>query len=329
MSWQSKPPRITDPGHFGRVAVLLGGISAEREISLMTGRAVTAALQARAVDAHAVDVGADLPGVLASGGYDRAWIALHGRGGEDGTIQGLLSFLGLPFTGSGVLGSAISMDKLRSKRLLLGAGLPTPRYHQLRGPDDFDDAVARLGLPLMVKPAAEGSSIGMSKVERAIQMADAFALAAACNCEVFAEEWLGGAEYTVGILADQTLPTVRIHAQGTFYDYQAKYFSDETRYQCPAGLSAAQEAELASFALRAFDAVGATGWGRVDLMADGAGEILILEINTVPGMTSHSLVPMAAAEAGISFEELVWRILETSLPDDLAPLQGGHHAASA
>lgn len=307
--------RITDPAAFGRVAVLMGGSSAEREVSLMSGDAVTTALQARGVEVTAVDVGRDLPRVLAAGQFDRAWIALHGRGGEDGTVQGLLDFLGLPYTGSGVLGSAISMDKLRSKQLFAGAGLPTAPWQVLRSPADLEAAVELLGLPLMIKPAAEGSSIGMSKVEQAGAMAAAWERAAACGCEVFAERWLSGAEYTVAILKGRALPLVRIEAQGTFYDYQAKYFSDETRYHCPAGLPADREHELAALALAAFEVAGAAGWGRIDLMLDAAGSPLILEANTVPGMTSHSLVPMAAAQAGIDFAELCWQVLETSLVD--------------
>lgn len=305
--------RVTDPRDFGRVAVLMGGLSAEREVSLMSGEAVTAALRARGVAATAVDVGRDLPRVLAAGGFDRAWIALHGRGGEDGTVQGLLGFLGLPYTGSGVLGSAISMDKLRSKQLFSGAGLPTAPWQVLRGPADLEAAVERFGLPLMVKPAAEGSSIGMSKVEQAGAMAAAWEQAAACGCDVLAEPWLPGPEYTVAILKGRALPLVRIEAQGSFYDYQAKYFSDDTRYHCPAGLAAGREQELAALALAAFAVAGASGWGRIDLMLDAAGQALILEANTVPGMTSHSLVPMAAAAAGIDFAELCWQVLETSL----------------
>jgi D-alanine-D-alanine ligase len=318
--------RASDPRGFGRVAVLMGGTSAEREVSLMSGEAVTAALRARGVDATPVDVGRDLPRVLASNNFDRAWIALHGRGGEDGTVQGLLDFLGLPYTGSGVLGSAISMDKLRSKQLFAGAGLPTAPWQALRGPADLEAAVAQLGLPLMIKPAAEGSSIGMSKVEQAGAMAAAWERAAACGCEVFAERWLSGAEYTVAILKGRALPLVRIEAQGGFYDYQAKYFSDETRYHCPAGLAADREHELAALALAAFEAAGASGWGRIDLMLDAAGAPLILEANTVPGMTSHSLVPMAAAQAGIDFAELCWQVLETSLASSAGAREDGNAA---
>lgn len=309
---------VRDPAQFGRVVVLMGGDSAEREISLLTGQAVFEALRRQGVDAHAVDARGDLAGALTAGRFGRVWIALHGRGGEDGTLQGLLDHLHLPYTGSGVLGSAISMDKLRTKRLLHGAGIPTPRYCVLRNPADLAEAAAQLGLPLMVKPAAEGSSIGMSKVERADQFAGAWDLAAGFGCEVLAEEWVAGPEYTAAILQGEALPLIRIETAGTFYDYDAKYFSEQTRYICPCGLSAERERELARVGLAAFDAVGASGWGRVDIMLHPQAGPLVLEINTIPGMTSHSLVPMAAAAAGIGFDELVWRILETSIPQQPA-----------
>ena len=306
-------PRVTDPAAFGRVVVLMGGESAEREISLLTGEAVLKALRNKGVQAEGLDAGRDLVARLMAGRYDRVWIALHGRGGEDGTQQGLLSCLGLPFTGSGVLGSAISMDKLRTKRLLQGAGLPTPRYCVLRNAADLTEAGEQLGLPLMVKPSDEGSSIGMTKVERPDQMRAAWDLASGFHCDVFAEEWVAGPEYTAAVLQDRVLPLIRIQTDSTFYDYQAKYFSADTRYLCPCGLSPERERELADIARAAFEAVGAEGWGRVDIMVSPQAGPLILEINTVPGMTSHSLVPMAAAAAGTGFDDLVWRILETSL----------------
>ena len=309
----SRYPRVTDPAAFGRVVVLLGGESAEREISLLTGAAVLKALQNKGVQAEGLDAGRDLVARLTAGRYDRVWIALHGRGGEDGTLQGLLSFLGLPFTGSGVLGSAISMDKLRTKRLLQGAGLPTPRYCVIRNEADLVEAGEQLGLPVMVKPSDEGSSIGMTKVERPDQMRAAWELASGFHCDVFAEEWVAGPEYTAAVLHDRVLPLIRIQTDSNFYDYQAKYFSDDTRYLCPCGLPPAQERELAEVARAAFEAVGAEGWGRVDIMVSPQVGPLILEINTVPGMTSHSLVPMAAAAAGTGFDDLVWQILETSL----------------
>lgn len=306
--------RVDDPRQFGKVAVLLGGRSAEREISLMSGEAVHEALRSRGVDAHRVDAADDLVAKLQSGGFDRAWIALHGRGGEDGTVQGLLEFLGIPYTGSGIKGSAIAMDKLRTKRLIAGAGLGTPDYRVISGPEDFDAIIEALGLPLMIKPAEEGSSIGLVRVEHKEEMAAAYATAARYDCEVLAERWVTGGEYTASILQGRALPLVRIDAANTFYDYEAKYFSDRTRYVCPCGLDPALESEWGGMAVRAFEAVGARGWGRVDFMLGENGVPLLLEVNTVPGMTSHSLVPMAAKAAGIDFDELVWRVLETSQP---------------
>jgi D-alanine-D-alanine ligase len=305
-------PRISDPARFGKVAVLLGGKSSEREISLLTGEAVHQALLRRGVNAHRLDPATDFPSSLQQGGFDRVWIALHGRGGEDGTMQGLLTCIGMPYTGSGVLGSAIAMDKLRTKRLLSAVGVPTPAFRVLAGERDFGPAIADLGLPLIVKPACEGSSIGMSKVQRGEDLPQAFATAARFGSEVFAEEWVEGAEYTAAILHGRGLPLIRIEAKAVFYDYQAKNFSDETRYLCPSGLTVATERRFAEIAASAFDAVGASGWGRVDIMVAADGVPMVLEINTIPGMTSHSLVPMAAAAAGIDFDELVWRILETS-----------------
>lgn len=305
-------PTVTDAADFGRVAVLLGGASAEREISLMSGQAVLDALLQRGVDAAAVDPADGLPGPFAAGACDRVWIALHGRGGEDGTVQGLLSLLDIPYTGSGVLGCALAMDKLRTKRLLAGCGLPTPDFVELRGPDDFELVGDRLGFPVMVKPADEGSSIGLTKVDDAVGLPSAYAAAAACQSPVFAERWVAGGEYTAAILHEHVLPLIRIDAGSGFYDYDAKYFSDATRYLCPCGLPPAEEEEYGRLALEVFRAVGASGWGRVDFMLDDNGAPLILEVNTVPGMTGHSLVPMAAAQAGTDFATLVWRILETS-----------------
>jgi D-alanine-D-alanine ligase len=310
----SRYPTITDPARFGKVAVLLGGTSSEREISLLTGEAVYQALLRKGVDAHRLDPANDFPAALQRGKFERAWIALHGRGGEDGTMQGLLACLGLPFTGSGVLGSAIAMDKLRTKRLLGAVGVPTPRFRVIAGERDFGATIADLGLPLIVKPACEGSSIGMTRVQRAEDLPHAWAAAARFGSEVFAEEWVSGAEYTAAILHERCLPLIRIEAQATFYDYQAKYFSDETRYLCPCSLAPETEKRFAEAAVAAFDVVGASGWGRVDFMVGPDGAPKVLEINTTPGMTSHSLVPMAAAAAGIDFDELVWRILETSFP---------------
>jgi D-alanine-D-alanine ligase len=316
-------PRVSDPARFGKVAVLAGGMSSEREISLLTGEAVLQALLRQGVDAHRLDPSSDFPAALERGAFDRVWNALHGRGGEDGAMQGLLTWLGLPFTGSGVLGSAIAMDKLRSKRLLAAGGIPTPAFRVLAAESDLEPAIAELGLPLIVKPAAEGSSVGMSRVERAEDLPHAYAAAARFGGEVFAEQWIAGAEYTAAILHERVLPVIRIEARAAFYDYQAKYFSDETRYHCPCGLDADAERRLAALAAAAFDAVAAHGWGRVDFMVGADGVPQVLEINTIPGMTGHSLVPMAAAAAGIGFDELVWRVLETSFP----PLGEGGHVA--
>jgi D-alanine-D-alanine ligase len=313
---QSSYWRVDDPAGFGKVAVLMGGTSAEREISLLSGQAVLAALLSRGVDAHAIDTADSMLTQLQSGHYSRVWIALHGRGGEDGTLQGLLTCMGLPFTGSGVLGCAITMDKLRTKRLLQGAGLATARFRVLREPADFAPAVEALGLPLMIKPAAEGSSLGLTRVSTPAELPLAYQNAARYHCEVFAEQWINGPEYTATLLHDEVLPLIRIDSGNTFYDYNAKYFSETTRYICPCGLDEIQETQFAAIAKSAFHAVGASGWGRVDFMLDDQERPLLLEINTVPGMTTHSLVPMAAAEAGLNFEELVWRILETSCVAD-------------
>jgi D-alanine-D-alanine ligase len=304
--------RARQASEFGRVAVMLGGDSSEREISLLTGNAVLEALKRRGVDAHGFDPRDRALSELISGAFQRVWIALHGPGGEDGTLQGALEYLGVPYTGSGVTGSAIGMDKLRTKRLAAACGVPTADFVVLRGPQDFELTLERLKLPLIVKPATQGSSVGMSKVERAADLPAAFAAAAGIEPAVFAEPWITGAEYTVSILQGAALPSIRIETPRTFYDYEAKYFRDDTRYFCPSGLSGPAEAHLASLALAAFEAVGASGWGRADFMMDGSGRPLLLEINTIPGMTSHSLVPMAARAVGIDFDELAWRVLETS-----------------
>ena len=305
--------RISVAAEFGRVAVLYGGSSAEREISLLTGAAVLAALQRRGVDAHGFDPAQHPLGELSTGRYTRAWIALHGPGGEDGTVQGALEFLGIPYTGSGVTGSAIGMDKLRTKRLAAALGVPTPDFVVLRSAADLELALARLGLPMIVKPASQGSSVGMSRVERASELPAAWRAATQHEPVAFAEPWITGAEYTVAILQGKALPAIRIETPRSFYDYEAKYLRNDTRYFCPAGLASAAEENLAALALSAFDACGAEGWGRADFMMDSQGRALLLEINTVPGMTDHSLVPMAARAAGIDFDELVWRVLETSL----------------
>lgn len=304
--------RAADPRDFGRVAVLLGGDSSEREISLLSGNAVLAALARRGVEAAAFDPCEQSLLELPEKRFDRVWIALHGPGGEDGTVQGALEYLGIPYTGSGVAGSATAMDKLRAKRLAQAIGVTSPDAMELRGPEDFELALERLRLPLIVKPSSQGSSVGMTKVETAEALPAAYETAAAVDCTVFAERWITGREYTVALLGGEALPSIRIETPAGFYDYQAKYFRDDTRYLCPSGLSQPAEQHLASLALAALAAVGAEGWGRADFMMDAAGRPLLLEVNTVPGMTSHSLVPMAARAAGIDFDELVWRVLETS-----------------
>jgi D-alanine-D-alanine ligase len=304
--------RATEPREFGRVAVLFGGDSSEREISLLSGNAVLAALRRSKVDAHAFDPRDKPLTMLLEERFDRVWIALHGPGGEDGTLQGALEYLGVPYTGSGVMGSAIGMDKLRTKRLAQASGVATSPFLVLTGPQDFDHAVEKLGLPMIVKPGSQGSSVGMSKVEKASDLPAAYAAAAATDPIVFAESWIVGGEYTVSILQGRALPSIRIETPRSFYDYEAKYFRDDTKYHCPSGLSAPAEQHLGNLALATFNAAGAEGWGRVDFMMDAAGRPLLLEFNTIPGMTDHSLVPMAARAAGMDFDQLVWRVLETS-----------------
>ena len=296
---------------FGKVAVLLGGRAAEREISLTSGNAVLRALCRQGVDAHPLDPDETVLEQLRAGGFDRAFIILHGRGGEDGVIQGALETIAMPYTGSGVLGSALGMDKYRTKLAWAGAGLPTADSVLLREESDLALAAA-IGFPLMVKPAHEGSSIGMARVTDPDALAAAWRSAREYDPLVIAERWIAGAEYTCAILGREALPIIRLETPHAFYDYDAKYRADSTRYLCPCGLSAADEARFRQLALDAFDAVGASGWGRVDLMVDAAGAPYLLEINTVPGMTDHSLVPMAARAAGLDFETLVLRILETS-----------------
>jgi len=303
-----------DARRYGRVAVLMGGTSAEREVSLQTGSAVCAALQRSGIDARTVDAVTGFLPELSRSGYDRVFIALHGRGGEDGTVQGALATLGMPFTGSGVLGSALAMDKVRSKWIWQCHGLPTPASVEVTGSADLARVLPELGLPVMVKPVHEGSSCGASRVIDAAGLDAAWRKARALDERVLVEQWINGAEYTVAILGERVLPIIKLETPNEFYDYEAKYLAETTRYLCPCGLSAESEHELGQLALRAFQLVGASGWGRVDLMLDDHGRPSLLEVNTVPGMTSHSLVPMAARHAGISFEELVLQILDTSLP---------------
>lgn len=301
---------------FGKVAVLFGGTSAEREVSLNSGNAVLAALQRSGVDAHGIDCrGSGSLTDLLAGGYERVFIVLHGRGGEDGVLQGALDLLELPYTGSGVLASALGMDKLRTKQLWAGAGIPTPHYALADTLDELDAIAKRMGFPLIVKPSHEGSSIGISKVHDIASLREAWSAAREYDREVLIEQCIQGAEYTVALLAGEALPPIRLETPNTFYDYQAKYLADTTRYHCPCGLDTVAEAELKSLAERAFAAVGARGWGRVDVMADGRGGFWPIEINTVPGMTDHSLVPMAAREAGIDFDQLVLRILAQTLEE--------------
>ena len=308
---------MSAPATLGKVAVLLGGRSAERAVSLRSGNMVLAALRNKGIDAHAFDPKERGLAELIGEGFDRAFIALHGRYGEDGTIQGALELLGVPYTGSGVLASALAMDKWRTKLLWQAVGIPTPRYELLQRGSDFASIAARLGLPLMVKPANEGSSIGMTKVRRAAELEEAYALAANYDRLVLAEQFIDGSEITAGILGDAALPLIRLETPREFYDYEAKYVADDTRYIIPSGLAPQAEAAIQSDALRAFAVLGCRGWGRVDLMLDRAGKSYFVEVNTSPGMTDHSLVPMAARYAGVSFEDLCARILA------LAALEGG------
>ena len=313
------PPRLVDPAGFGRVAVLLGGTGSEREVSLESGRNVLEALLARGVDAQPVDGIAALAEALVACRFDRVFNVLHGQhgGGEDGVVQGLMDALGVPYTGSGVLGSALSMDKIRTKQVWLSLGLPTPAYARLARGDDVHAAAQALGLPVIVKPSQEGSSVGVSRVFDDAGLEDAVQLAARYPGELLVEHMVVGDELTVGILDTgdglRALPSIRIVPKGAWYDYEAKYVSDETRYLCP-GLEGDDETRIGELALAAFVAAGCSGWGRVDIMRDRAsGAFQLLEVNTAPGMTSHSLVPKAAGQIGIGFEDLCWRVLEQTL----------------
>jgi D-alanine-D-alanine ligase len=309
--------RATDPREFGRVAVALGGTSAEREVSLNSGGNVLEALRARGVDAQPVDGIPALLEALAARKFDRVFNILHGRGGEDGTLQGALDALRVPYTGSGVLGSALTMDKVRTKQVWLALGLPTPRYVAHGRGEPIERAIAQLGLPVIVKPSHEGSSVGITRVRAASDLAAAVALAERYDGELVIEQLVEGSELTVGILGDAALPSIHIVPPGEFYDYHAKYVSDDTQYICP-GLKGADEEAIGALALAAFRASGASGWGRVDVMRDREGRNWLLEVNTTPGMTSHSLVPKAARAVGIDFESLCWRILETSFDREVS-----------
>ncbi|MGA0586804.1 D-alanine--D-alanine ligase [Dyella sp. KRB-257] len=316
--------KINDPAQFGRVAVVMGGSSAEREVSLDSGRNVLAALKTLGVDAHGIDGIPALLDALRAGHFARVFNILHGQhgGGEDGVLQGALESLNVPYTGSGVLGSALSMDKTRSKRVWQSLGLPTPRFAALpRGADPgagsgqaVHAAAREIGFPLIVKPACEGSSVGVTRVFEEQDLDAAVELAARYPGDLLMETLIEGDELTVAVLGREVLPSIHIVPQGAFYDYNAKYVAEDTRYICP-GLQGDAEAELRALSLQAFDALGCSGWGRVDVMRDRAGRNWLLEVNTAPGMTSHSLVPKAAAAAGISYEKLCWRVLETSLEE--------------
>jgi len=303
---------IGDATEFGRVAVMLGGDSSEREVSLDTGTAVLNALLSRGIDAQAWDPAEKSIGEFATAGFDRVWIALHGPGGEDGALQGALQWLNVPYTGSGVMASAIAMDKVRSKHLFRAAGIPTPEYAVAQSQAEASVAAEQIGFPLIVKPSGQGSSVGMSKVFERAELKNAVDVALQYGDTVLIECCINGDEFTVAVLQGHALPSIRIVTPRVFYDYRAKYESDRTEYVCKGTRDDVEERQYADLAIAAFNELGCTGWGRVDFMTGSDGQPLVLEVNTVPGMTSHSLVPMAAREDGIDFEELCWRILETS-----------------
>ena len=295
---------------FGKIAVLFGGRSAEREVSLMSGSNVLKALREAGLDAHAFDPAEREIFELKRDGFNRAFIALHGRYGEDGTVQGALELMGIPYTGSGVMASALAMDKVRTKMVWTTAGIPTPRFEVVGADSDWAGVAKRLGLPLIIKPAREGSTIGLTKVTAAAQLPEAYALAARHDPFVMAEEFIAGEELTAGFLGDQALPLIRIEAPQGNYDYQNKYFSNETKYHCPCGLPETEELRIRAIVMKSAQALGCAGWGRADLIRRADGSVQFLEMNTSPGMTGHSLVPMAAKQAGLSFRDLVLRILE-------------------
>ncbi|MCE0462132.1 MULTISPECIES: D-alanine--D-alanine ligase [Pseudomonas] len=302
-----------DPKAFGRVAVLFGGKSAEREVSLKSGKAVLEALQSAGVDAFGIDVGDDFLQRLLSEKIDRAFIILHGRGGEDGSMQGLLECLGIPYTGSGILASALAMDKLRTKQVWHSLGIPTPRHAVLASEADCISAATELGFPLIVKPAHEGSSIGMAKVNSLPELTAAWKDASSYDSQVLVEQWITGPEFTIAILRDQVLPPIALGTPHTFYDYDAKYLANDTQYRIPCGLDSTKEKELMDLTAKACEALGIAGWARADVMQDADGQFWFLEVNTAPGMTDHSLVPMAARAAGLDFQQLVLSILAASV----------------
>ena len=308
-----KPLKIQQAEIFGKVAVLMGGASAEREISIKSGMAVFESLKNQGIDVVAIDVKESLIEALAGCEIDRVFNIIHGRGGEDGVLQGILDVLNIPYTGSGVMASALTMDKLRTKLCWKGAGLVTPKWFILKSEQQIDLCSETLGFPVIVKPAQEGSSIGMSKASNKDELKKALLVAGCYQCDVLVEAWVRGDEYTVAVLDGEALPVIRLETDNIFYDFEAKYQSDSTQYHCSSGLSEQQENGLKTLAVEAGDVVGVKGWGRVDMFIDTQGEAQLIEVNTVPGMTDHSLVPMAAKKNGCEFDELVWRILETSV----------------
>ena len=303
------------PADFGRVAVLFGGKSAEREVSLNSGNAVLAALQSAGVDAFGIDVGDDFISRITQEKIDRAFIILHGRGGEDGSMQGLLECLGIPYTGSGILASALAMDKLRTKQVWHSLGIPTPRHAVLATEADCICAAKELSFPLIVKPAHEGSSIGMAKVNNVDELISAWTEASKYDSQVLVEQWITGPEFTIATLRDQVLPPIALGTPHSFFDYDAKYVANDTQYRVPCGLDEAKEKELMDLTAKACEAIGIAGWGRLDVMQDAQGQFWLLEVNTAPGMTDHSLVPMAAKAAGLDFQQLVLSILAASVEE--------------
>ena len=323
MSVTLSRPRFTDPAVFCRVAVLLGGPGSERDVSLQSGQGVLDALRARGVDAHAVDGVPALAKAIVAGEFDRVFNILHGGDGENGVVQGLLDAFAIPYTGSRVLGSALTMDKIRTKQVWMSLDLPTPRYRRLQPGDDVHAAAREIGLPVIIKPSKEGSSVGISRVFEDADLDAAVELAARYPGELLMEQMVEGDELTVAVIGDvegpRALPSIRIVPKGAWYDYDAKYVSDDTQYLCP-GLDGDDEARIDALAVDAFVSAGCSGWGRVDVMRDRrTGALLLLEVNTAPGMTSHSLVPKAAAKIGIDYPALCWRVLEATIPSEVAP----------